>query len=255
MKLPIAILIGTAFALTACNPGPNTNIPGPQRISTAGRPPLDPIGDPGKVAAADFAFALAAREDGQWTAFRSFAASNAVIHTPDGVVDADSFLSGRADPPEAVRWAPDEIWTSCDGSLAVTTGRFTDPDGLVGSYATVWALQDDLRTYKWTYDIGAPDNPQPPAPPPEVEPDEDTIVVSELTSITGHVADCSPAKEDGRHLSISMAEESEMGLSQDRSLVWQWDQFADGTRGVIVHYLRNGELEQVLDLSFPALAQ
>jgi hypothetical protein len=218
-------------------------------------PQLEAIGDPGKVAAADFAFAKAAREEGQWTAFREYADSDAMIHTPEGLVDADTFLAGRADPPEAVRWEPSEIWASCDGTLAVTSGRFTDPDGMVGSYATVWKLQDDMRTYKWVYDVGAPDDPQPPAPPPRQEPDEDTIVVSQMTSITGRVADCGEAKEDGRHLGISMAEESETGMSRDRSLVWRWDQFADGNRGVVVNYLRNGELEEVLDLSFRPTAQ
>ena len=68
--------------------------------------------------------------------------------------------AGRADPPEPIRWAPTDVWSSCDGKLAVTLGRFLRPNGLVGDYITVWELQSD-NSYKWIYDTGTPDDPQP----------------------------------------------------------------------------------------------
>ena len=40
---------------------------------------------PGLIVARELAFARAAREDGQWTAFRAFAADDAVMFVPEPV--------------------------------------------------------------------------------------------------------------------------------------------------------------------------
>ncbi len=47
------------------------------------------IGDPGRVAAADFAFARMARDEGTWTAFRHYAAPGAVMDAPGGYAPRD----------------------------------------------------------------------------------------------------------------------------------------------------------------------
>src|SRR5690606_6301016 len=93
--------------------------------------------DPGKVIAAELAFARAALEKGQWTAFAEFAADDAVMFVPQPV-DAGEWLRKQRDPAQAVRWQPHQVWSSCDGTLAVTKGAWQRPDASVGYFTTVW---------------------------------------------------------------------------------------------------------------------
>jgi hypothetical protein len=60
---------------------------------------------------------------------------------------------GRANPPQAVRWQPYQVWSSCDGSLAATKGAWQRPNGTVGYFTTVWERQRD-GDYKWVMDQG-----------------------------------------------------------------------------------------------------
>ena len=209
------------------------------------------IGDPGKVAAADIAFARAARDEGQWTAFAEFAATGAVLHGEGGVIEAAPWLSGRANPPAAVQWAPKAVFASCDGTLAVSTGRFVEPGGLVGSYVTVWQLERD-GTYKWIYDMGAPDDPQPPAPlGPEVPPGEDVIVVEALDAIEGKVADCPQGTGTPSAPVAALADGARSGAaaSRDGTLQYHWEHHPDGTRRVAVDYLRDGQWQMPVDFA------
>lgn len=113
---------------------------------------LTPTANPSKVVAAELAFARAAQEDGQWTAFRNFAAGDAVMFVPEPV-DARAWLSGRSNPQQSVQWQPHHVWSSCDGSLAVARGAWQRPDGTSGYFTTVWERQRDGE-YRWTLDQG-----------------------------------------------------------------------------------------------------
>ncbi|WP_291179776.1 hypothetical protein [Erythrobacter sp.] len=141
MRLAVALL---ALGLAACsaNQGPR------DRYARM----LTPTANPSKVVAAELAFARAAQEDGQWTAFRDFAADEGVMFVPEPV-DARQWLAGRANPPQAVQWQPHQVWSSCDGSLAVTRGAWQRPDGSSGYFTTVWQRQRDGE-YRWTLDQG-----------------------------------------------------------------------------------------------------
>ncbi len=54
---------------------------------------------------AERAFSRAAQRNGQWTASRAYADSDAVIFTPQAIWARD-FLKGRKDPSAAIRWSP-----------------------------------------------------------------------------------------------------------------------------------------------------
>ena len=215
------------------------------------------IGDPGRVAAADFAFARMAREQGQWTAFREYAAPAAVIHGQAGPLDVREWLSGRADPERSVAWEPSAVWASCDGTQAVSIGRFNAPAGIVGDYVTVWELQAD-RSYLWVYDIAVPDDPQPPAPPPPEERQEGDIVVEGLRSIDGRVADC---PQEGIPLppppQAAIEEGARVGgsSSRDGSLGWTWVHTPAGLREVTVLWYREGRWQRAYDLSVPPASE
>lgn len=114
---------------------------------------------------AERAFAAAAQARGQWTAFREFAAEDAVMFVPQPV-KAQDWLKDRKDPPQSVEWWPTESYVSCDGGLAVNTGGARWPDGADGYFSTIWERQRD-GSWKWLADHGgalAKPRPRPAQP-------------------------------------------------------------------------------------------
>lgn len=206
---------------------------------------------PGKIVARELEFARAARDNGQWTAFRAFAAPGALIHGRDGPFVAEPWLAAQANPPAAVQWEPRAVWMSCDGALAVSQGRFRDPEGIVGNFITVWERQRDGE-YKWTYDVGSPDNPQPP-PPEEFE--DGDIVVTSLDAVKAGIADC-PRRGDEVPAppAFSIADDFTQGgkVSDDGTLRWRWEHRASGQRRVVVDYFYQGKWQGALDEQMPA---
>ncbi|QJU56903.1 hypothetical protein HL653_03030 [Sphingomonas sp. AP4-R1] len=108
------------------------------------------------VEAAERAFASAAQTEGQWTAFRRFMAPGALILV-DGPVDAARFLAPLKDPRVALMWWPARTVTSCDGSLALSTGPWRSAKAN-GRFITIWQRQPDGQ-WKWIYDGGGADDP------------------------------------------------------------------------------------------------
>lgn len=244
------IVLASVASLAACTSPTQQRINRERSAATEFLARQGSIGDPGRVAAADFAFARMARDEGTWTAFRAYAAPDAVRDVPGGFAAASEVLAGLADPAEPIRWAPTNVWSSCDGTLAASLGRFVLPNGIVGDYVTVWELQSD-NSYKWTYDTGTADDPQPVPEPDEALP-EDAIVVEGMTSITGRIADCQPAVGQAALPLVVSGNASWASTSDDSSLTWQSTVLADGSREVQVFYLREGSWEQVVDLVIPA---
>jgi predicted dehydrogenase len=190
---------------------------------------------PSTIVSTEIAFARAAREQGQWTAFRAFAAPGALVHGGGGPVDVASFLVGRSDPAQAVQWAPRVIAMSCDGELAVSQGRFRDPAGIVGSFVTVWQRQRD-NSYRYLYDVGGADVPQPP---PRSEVEDGNIVVTAIDAVQGLIATCPRGGETvPPPPAVPIGEEGAAGaqLSRDGTLRWRWEHRPDGTRHVIAEY-------------------
>jgi hypothetical protein len=113
------------------------------------------------VEQAERAFASAAQTKGQWTAFREFAAPDAQMLI-DGPQPALPFLKDKKDPPVAVMWWPAHTVTSCDGSLAFSTGPWRRKGGqAMGRYFTIW--RHDANGWRWIYDGGAEDRSATPA--------------------------------------------------------------------------------------------
>ena len=104
----VGLLIG--FGLLAAATGTQARTP-PMRLSA----------NPSAVVAAEIAFNRLAQEKGQWTAFRETAAKDAVMFVPQ-MANAQAWLKGRKDPPASVKWQPEKVLMSCNGSIGVTTG-------------------------------------------------------------------------------------------------------------------------------------
>tara|TARA_R110002126_G_scaffold280364_1_gene427716 strand:- start:17380 stop:18099 length:720 start_codon:yes stop_codon:yes gene_type:complete len=168
-----------------------------------------PVANPSAIVQAELAFARLAQEEGQWTAFRETATDDAIMFTPD-LVNAQQWLKGKADPPQAVTWQPHHIYMSCDGSIAVSTGAWQNAKGDSGRFTTIWQQQDfgqrrpNKKTeWKWVFDDGdALDSPL--AEPDYVETD---------------VASCK-AEIPSDSVQAGLTGRSMTAASPDRSLVW-----------------------------------
>lgn len=194
--------------------------------------------NPSAVIATEIAFARLAQDKGQWTAFRAMAARDAVMFMPRPVY-AQDFLKGKADPAQADRWQPHQVWSSCDGSLAVTRGAWQSPGGTTGYFTTVWQRQKDGR-YKWVLDQG---DPLPtPLDAPEM--------------IAAKVADC-PAGYRPEHAARPRAGKGRLpaldpaqltGRSADGTLQWDVTISADGARRFVLTVVMDGKPVAVQDL-------
>lgn len=182
--------------------------------------------NPGAVIATELAFARLAQDKGQWTAFRATAADDAVMFTPQMVL-AQQWLKGRADPPVAVKWQPHQVWTSCDGTVAVTHGAWQRPSG-VGYFTTIWRRDRD-GAYKWVLDHG--DALQEPLPAPEM--------------VAAKVADCvrGPRGKPATPAPFDPARRS--GRSDDGTLVWDVSAEPDGAHNLSVEMRIDGAMTPV----------
>lgn len=248
--LAMAGLVAACTVLGACSAGP----PRPPR-EYIDRVLQGAVGEaqPSVIVAKEIAFARAAREEGQWTAFNEYAADDAVLHGQNGPIPAKQWLAGQSNPPAAVQWAPRSIWMSCDGSIAVSQGRFRDPDGTVGTFVTVWERQSD-RDYRYVYDGGAPDDPQPPAPAPDAPAGKDDIVVTAIDAVQGLVAEC-PTRGEALPLAPDYVPAAGIahggGVSRDGTLRWRWEHGGEAGRRVAAEYLVDGEWQVALDQPLP----
>lgn len=204
---------------------------------------LEPQANPSAVIATELALAREAREKGQWTAFRRFAADDAVMFVPEAV-DARQWLARRQDPPQPVRRQPHMLWSSCDGSLSVTRGAWQKPDGTTGYFITVWERRGrpgDKEEHRWVLDQA--DTLAEPLAEPDI--------------IRTRVADCAPgglpaafasaqADRDANADAMGLGLADGYGESRDRTLVYRYRVAPDRSRVVTV-FLRQGDaMEEVL---------
>jgi len=167
---------------------------------------------------AERAFAADAQKLGQWTAFRKYAADDAVMFVPQQV-NAQSFLKDRADPPVSVFWWPGKSFVSCDGGYAVNTGPWVRQWGkAVGYFTTIWKRQAD-GSWKWIYDGG----------------DSLEHARAEGGDIKPRQADCAkPVQAPPPKVGLTQGGSSGAGHSADGTLVWRWFVRADGSRNLEV---------------------
>lgn len=231
--LAVAVVAVSLSACSAGAPGPSNAVIARALTGAPGE------AQPSRIVATELAYARSAQEDGQFTAGAQYAAPGAIFHTRNGGVPFSALASQLEDPEQAVEWSPRTVVMSCDGTLAVSLGRFTDQDGQVGNYITAWARQDD-RSYKWTYDVAGLDDPQPP---PRQEIERGDIVVTAIDAVEGLVATC-----PGRAALPIAPLNSPVGMggdsiqtSADGTLRWRWEHRGPGEKYVAVEYFFEGE--------------
>ena len=197
--------------------------------------------NPSAVIAAELAFAQAAQDRGQWTAFAESAAPDAVMFVPE-MVWAQGWLKNRANPPVAVKWQPHIVWSSCDGSLMVSHGAWQRP-GATGWFTTIWQRQRK-GGYKWVLDHG--DALKEPLLAPEM--------------LSGLIADCParraradnappPPHPDARPKKGALPPldpAHRAGQSDDGSLRWEVTVDPSGARNLSVSWTKGGAQQPVV---------
>ena len=227
LLLALAALAGTAAGAEAR---------ADERAAPAGRG-RNSYADPSAVIAAELAFARAAQEKGQWSAFAATAASDAVMFVPQ-MVFAPAWLKGRANPAVAIKWQPHQIWSSCDGSLMVSHGAWQGPRK-TGYFTTLWQRQRN-GGYKWI--VGSSDSLAQPLAAPDM--------------IAGQIADCPartrrPARGGGgdtggaRH-PLPLDPSHRSGQSDDGSMRWTVSVNPSGARNLSVDWKKDGADKPVL---------
>jgi hypothetical protein len=214
-KLFAAALV---LALAACTTG-----------ASSGPRPLALRANPSDVIATELAFARAARDKGTWTAFREYATRDAQWPGPRWE-SVQTALKGVPDPAQAIMWEPDQVWASCDGSFALSSGPATHPGGKRTRFATIWQRQDN-GAYRWVLDQGF-----------DLEAGYDAPEM-----ISARVADC-PAGKSLRVDRLPKARRADAwssGRSGDGTLVWSTELRADCGRTLVVSAMRDGAMTEV----------
>lgn len=197
-----SLIVATAALALAC-PSLARERPEPRRYA-----------DPGAIVAAEIAFARLAQDKGQWTAFAKTATKDALMFVPTRT-NAQKWLKGRRNPAQAVRWQAHDIWMSCDGTLAISTGAAQWPGGGDGEFLTIWQRQSK-GGYKWVADMGR--SVKTPLAPPEM--------------VRTHVAACQPAVPEARRVATSEDGNAITGQSRDGTLQYS---IVEANGGPVVH--------------------
>lgn len=176
-----------------------------------------------RVIAADRGFADLAARTGQWSASRATATADALMFVPQPV-NAQAWLSGRADPARSIRWQPHMVVISCDSSLAATTGAAQWPDGRHGYFITFWQRQDH-GDWRWVATMNGPVSEALSAP------DQPTVRVANCFRPVGRQGD------DGRHVDATGFHSAR---SRDGTLSWTANSWADGSTTIIL-WIWDGE--------------
>ena len=213
------ILAVTALALTNCA--------GNQSLDERRAAFLGHAAEPSAVIAAELAFARMAREKGTWTAFRETATEDALWPSP-GWVNVRQSLKDAPDPAQPIVWEPDRVWSSCDGSFALSTGPATYPSGRRTRFATIWQRQDNGE-YKWVLDQGF-----------ELEAGYDKPEM-----IAAQVAECGERRVRDPQWKARRALAWQSGQSDDGTLGWTTELAPDCSRRFTVRARRNGVLTEV----------
>ena len=242
--LLIAATALSALTLSACagggpRRGPPTKVIDRVLVSAPGK------AQPSTIVATEVAYARDALEQGQFIAAETYAAPSALVHGRNGPVPFTRIITALKQSGVQTQWKTGTVVMSCDGALAVSQGRFSDKEGKVGNYVTVWERGRE-GAYQWVYDVAGYDDPQPP---PRKQFEDGDIVVTAIDSIKGLVATCPngaaiPPPPPERIAVSEDASAPPRALSQtsrDGTMRWRWEHRSDGTKYVKAEYFFEGD--------------
>ena len=204
---------------------------------------------PSRIVARESEMLRAVQDEGRFSASLEFAASGATVLSTSGERVAAEYLSDLDDSGSIAQWSPALVWMSCDGTFAVSQGRFQTSAGDVGSYLTSWQRARD-GDYEWLHYAGALDDPQPPREASSAVTDPNAIVVEGLESIDGNVSDCTAPTSAAPPVAEGLA----ITNSPDGTLSWRWG-YSGPARIFRLYAFTEGRWALVVDERWPAISQ
>ena len=170
---------------------------------------------------AERAFISDAHTHGQWTAFRKWAAEDAVMFSPNAVW-AREYLKDKKDPPKSIDWAPAESWVACDGRTAINRGPWSNAGKGQGYFTTVW--MKGTSSWRWVYDGGDA------LSAPMTEPKVAKVVKASCRNLSKVRAAYRKATVATERLAGKPPGEAGQGRSADGTLIYEWKVAANGAR-------------------------
>ena len=138
------------------------------------------------------------------------------------------------------------VWSSCDGSAAITRGAWQRADGTSGYFTTVWQRQKDGK-YKWVLD----QNEALPFPmdPPEM------IAAKVADCPAGYRPERAAKPKDFKGPLPALDPARRTGRSLDGTLGWDVTVSPTGARRFVVSMTSGGQPVTVQDLQVKAPAK
>lgn len=189
-------------------------------LLTAGAPAMTPVD-------AERAFAADAQTIGQWTAFRKWAAPDAIFLPPAPI---SAVLKDAKDPPKSVEWWPTASFLSCDGKVGANTGGALWPGNRNSYFSTIWVKQADGG---WRYKLDHGDDLADARPKPA----DGGPVIRRASCENKPRGLIQPRIKGTRQGS---------GTSPDKTLGWSWTVEADGAIRFFVHLWTGTTYETVI---------
>ncbi|HZU50744.1 MAG TPA: hypothetical protein VE968_02590, partial [Sphingomicrobium sp.] len=180
---------------------------------------------------------------GQWTAFRKWAADDAVMFTPKPVW-AKTFLKALKDPPRSISWRAEQTFSSCDGRTAVNIGPWFNQDHqLAGYFTTVWQ-RTTAAGWRWVYDGGVPIRKNSHQNVEKSQRASCNVPDQRLPMRISAALD--------RTASMTSAQNSGRGYSADKTLGWEWKVGLGGERTLRVYLWTGNRYDEVIHAIDPA---
>lgn len=218
------------------------------------RPEVRVDATPSAVVTAEMALSRLAREKGVVAALQETATSDAVLFTPD-MVAAQAALRKSGYAPPSMNRTVRRVLMSCDGALAVASGRWQGENSASGQFVTVWQRQGDgrgrkdvLKQWKWlataaTTDAATTDS----ARASDAAEDGPELVETSVAACSKIPTERLPAPYP---VGTKFPKE---GVSADRSLRWTVRTDPDGAQALMVE-MWDGVIPGMIDLPLPRKA-
>ncbi|WP_162789495.1 hypothetical protein [Altererythrobacter sp. ZODW24] len=191
---------------------------------------------PSSVVAAELAFNRTVLSKGYQKAYETLALDGARSFDMRGEHSITALLKS-ADVSGLIQQAkPHQIAMSCDGSVAVSAGRYIPSGGKGGSYYRIWSLQAD-RSYRIELEFVTPDG-KPVDAPDIIETDVANCKESDAATRLSKFA---PLQAEMERDAVKFAAKVHQGMAADNSLGWFAGHATEYDRDVLVTVFRNGD--------------
>jgi hypothetical protein len=193
---------------------------------------------------AERAFIADSHKIGQWTAFRKWAAPDAVMFAPKAVW-AHEYLKDAKDPPKSIDWTPAESWVACDGRTAINRGPWTGASGKAhGYFTTVW--RREKASWHWVYDGGDA------LADPMAGQTKAKVIRASCSNRTRIPAAYRTSVTATKHSGGATPGEAGQGGSADGTLIYEWKVAADGARTFKARLWNGRSYRNILDQNVAA---